>query len=78
TATIRALNGLGRSSRIYPGQILEIRGSSDYISHRIKRGETLSTIARKYSTSIAKIMAHNNIDNPHQISIGSRLRIYTR
>ena len=78
TATIRALNGLGRSSRIYPGQILEIRGSSDYISHRIKRGETLSTIARKYSTSIAKIMAHNNIDNPNQISVGYRLRIYTR
>jgi LysM repeat protein len=78
TASIRRLNGLGRSSRIYPGQLLVVsaENSADYIVHKVRRGETLSRIAKKYRTTIAKILAVNNISNPDQLRIGERLKIY--
>ncbi|MEW5994797.1 MAG: LysM peptidoglycan-binding domain-containing protein, partial [Candidatus Zixiibacteriota bacterium] len=61
TANLRRLNDLGRSSRIYPGQILVVSGADgpDFVMHTVRRGETLSRIARKYRTSIAGIMAAN-------------------
>lgn len=78
TSYLRQLNGLGRSSRIYPGQILKVTGNAGgYVTHKVRRGETLGLIARKYRTTIAKIMAQNNIENPDQIQVGYSLRIYT-
>ena len=78
TASIRRLNGLGRSSRIYPGQLLIVsaENSPNYIVHKVRRGETLSRIAKKYRTTIAKILAVNNISNPDQLRVGERLKIY--
>jgi membrane-bound lytic murein transglycosylase D len=78
TTSIRRLNGLGRSSRIYPGQLLIVsdEGSPDYVIHKVRRGETLSRIAKKYRTTIAKILAANNISNPDQLQVGERLKIY--
>jgi len=77
TGKIRSLNGLGRSSRIYPGQVLKVAGGGvDYIIHRVTRGETLGSIARKYRTSIARIRANNNIDDPDLLQVGERLKIF--
>lgn len=76
TTTIRRLNDLGRSSRIYPGQNLKVSSNVNYTTHRVRRGETLSSIARKYRTSIARIRANNNIDDPDQLQIGTNLKIY--
>ena len=77
TGKIRGLNGLGRSSRIYPGQKLTIVGGDvNYIIHKVRRGETLAAIARKYSTTVARIRANNNIDNPDLLRIGETLKIY--
>ncbi len=78
TASIRRLNGLGRSSRIYPGQLLIVNAenSLDYVIHKVRRGETLSRIAKKYRTTIAKILAVNNIPDPNQLRVGERLKIY--
>ncbi len=77
TGQIRQLNGLGRSSRIYPGQVLNVAGGTvKYIVHRVKRGETLGAIARKYRTTIARIRANNNIDDPNKLRIGERLKIF--
>ncbi|MEW6412983.1 MAG: LysM peptidoglycan-binding domain-containing protein [Candidatus Zixiibacteriota bacterium] len=77
TSQIRRLNGLGRSSRIYPGQVLKV-ASDDvrYVIHRVARGETLGAIARRYNTTIARIRANNNIDDPDRLNIGETLRIY--
>lgn len=77
TAKIRRLNGLGRSSRIYPGQVLIVSAeeASDYVIHKVRRGETLTRIARKYRTSITKILAANNISDPDQLRVGERLKI---
>ncbi|MBU8932717.1 MAG: LysM peptidoglycan-binding domain-containing protein [candidate division Zixibacteria bacterium] len=80
TSQIRRLNGLGRSSRIYPGQELIVSGGSSsgskYIVHKVRRGETLDRIARKYSTSIKRIVQANNLRNPNKLRVGDKLKIY--
>jgi LysM repeat protein len=79
TGRIRALNNLGRSSRIYPGQVLKIAGSvPKYVIHQVRRGDTMSKIARRYRTSIARIMANNGKTNPDELIVGEVLKIYTQ
>ena len=80
TSGLRKLNGLGRSSRIYPGQILKVSGSagSNYVVYKVRRGDSLSRIAKKYRTSIARILAVNHLDDPDNIRAGQELRIKVR
>ncbi|HUV30230.1 MAG TPA: LysM peptidoglycan-binding domain-containing protein [Acidobacteriota bacterium] len=80
TGRIRRLNSLGRSSRIYPGQELTVEagGEADYVIHQVKRGETLSRIALRYRTTIARILAVNNLVDPDAIQIGDKLKIYVK
>lgn len=79
TSTIRKLNGLGRSSRIYPGQILVVKfgeSNSNYVIHQVKRGESLGVIAKNYRTTINSIINSNNITNPDQLRVGEKIKIY--
>lgn len=46
-----------------------------YTEHVVRRGETLSVIARKYRTSVAAIQRANNIKNPHRLSKGQHLLV---
>ncbi|MFQ5751452.1 MAG: transglycosylase SLT domain-containing protein, partial [bacterium] len=43
--------------------------------HKVRSGERLSIIARKYRVSLKDLMAVNNIDNPHLIYAGQNLQI---
>lgn len=79
TAKIRQLNGLSRSSRIYPGQILTVSGSAsggDYVVHKVRRGETLSRIAQKYRVKMSRIISTNDISDPDELRVGMKLKIY--
>lgn len=49
-----------------------------YTTHRVRRGETLSHIARKYRTSISKIARLNRIRNSSRIRVGQRLKVPLR
>ncbi len=49
--------------------------ASGTIYHRVRRGETLGTIARKYGVSQKNLMKWNGIKNPNRISEGQRLKI---
>jgi membrane-bound lytic murein transglycosylase D len=49
-----------------------------FVYHRVQRGETLSTIARRYRTSVAKIMWANNLKSASYIVAGKRLKIPQR
>jgi membrane-bound lytic murein transglycosylase D len=49
-----------------------------FVYHRVKRGETLSTIARKYHTSVKKIMWANNLKRSSYIVAGKKLKIPQR
>jgi LysM repeat protein len=43
--------------------------------HVVKKGETLSSIARKYNTTVASLKKLNAIKNERRIIAGSRLRV---
>jgi len=49
-----------------------------YVTHRVKRGETLSGIARKYRTSVSAIMARNHLRSRSYLKTGWKLKIPTR
>ncbi|MCP4567693.1 MAG: LysM peptidoglycan-binding domain-containing protein [FCB group bacterium] len=78
TATIRRLNGLSRSGRIYVGQKLLVTGSGgsgEFFTYRVKRGDTLGKIARAFGTSISSLKRLNGIKNANRLSVGHRLKI---
>lgn len=45
------------------------------MTHTVKRGETLSGIARKYDTTVGALVAHNGIKNPNVIQVGQLINI---
>jgi len=45
------------------------------VSHRVARGESLSTIARRYGTSVNTLVALNGLSNRHRIRAGQQLRL---
>jgi membrane-bound lytic murein transglycosylase D len=49
-----------------------------YVIHRVRRGQTLSVIARRYGTSVRAIMRTNNLRSANRIREGQRLRIPVR
>ncbi len=46
--------------------------------HIVKKGETLSSIARKYGTTAAALASYNHISNINAIQIGQRIKIPAR
>jgi membrane-bound lytic murein transglycosylase D len=51
---------------------------SAYVKHRVRKGESLSVIARRYRTSVRAIMAMNGLKSRHFIRAGWKLKIPTR
>jgi membrane-bound lytic murein transglycosylase D len=49
-----------------------------YVVHRVRRGETLSTLAVRYRTSIGRIMDANNLRSGRIIRAGQKLKIPLR
>jgi membrane-bound lytic murein transglycosylase D len=49
-----------------------------YVKHRVRKGESLSVIARRYRTSVRAIMAMNGLRSRHYIKAGWKLKIPTR
>ena len=45
------------------------------ITYTVKKGDTLSAIAKKYGTTYQKIAKDNNIANPNLIKVGQKLKI---
>lgn len=49
--------------------------TNEYINVVIKRGDTLSGLARRYNTTVQELVNLNNIQNPNLIYAGQTLRI---
>jgi membrane-bound lytic murein transglycosylase D len=45
------------------------------VTHRVRKGETLSTIARRYGTSVKSIMRTNRLKSSRTIQVGWKLKI---
>jgi LysM repeat protein len=84
-AIVRA-NGLANPRYIVAGQRLSIPGggavsgggvqpSSGGTTYVVRRGDTLSSIASRYGTTIGALASANNLANPRLIHAGQRLRI---
>jgi hypothetical protein len=54
----------------------DVEGRSEpTIIHTIKKGETLSQIAKKYKVNLEKIASWNNISNPDLLVVGKKITI---
>ncbi|TYU88919.1 LysM peptidoglycan-binding domain-containing protein [Listeria monocytogenes] len=80
--TLAQINGLSAPYIIYPGQRLNIVGSTielpkliNHITHKVKAGETLSGIAAKYGTSYQALAQLNGLSNPNLIYVGQQLMV---
>jgi membrane-bound lytic murein transglycosylase D len=51
---------------------------NQYVRHRVRSGETLSTIAAKYQTSVRRIMQANNLTRSNYIVAGKTLKVPLR
>jgi membrane-bound lytic murein transglycosylase D len=49
-----------------------------YAYHRVRRGETLSHLARRYHTSVRAIMEANNLRSANYVRVGQKLKIPAR
>ncbi|MCS7038137.1 MAG: LysM peptidoglycan-binding domain-containing protein [Anaerolineae bacterium] len=76
-ADIVRVNGIANPNRIFPGQMLCIPEPplTCQAIHVVRRGETLSAIARHYGVRVADIVRANGIRNPNRIFPGQRLCI---
>ena len=62
------LSNINRILRLNPALV-------DFVKHRVKSGDTLSRIARRYHTSITNIMLANNLQRASYIVSGKTLKI---
>lgn len=91
--TVRAIqdaNGMGRRTTIYAGRTLQIPARDfpedhladlhyeDGIQHRVRKGEFLGEIARRYGVTVPQLQSANGISNPSRIHPGDLLTIPTR
>jgi membrane-bound lytic murein transglycosylase D len=83
---ILALNNLRSRHRIRAGQVLVLPGDPPAANirretppadgiYRVRRGDTVSIIARRFGVSESELVAHNDLRNRHRIAIGQSLKI---
>lgn len=73
-----ALNGISNPNLIYAGSTLRIPeadGTGTPVYYTIKPGDTLSSIAAKYGTTVNALASLNGIKNPNLIYAGQKIRI---
>lgn len=86
-AQLRSWNRLPKSGMIRVGQKLKVSSGSAGSSrsagsvtaaagtHLVRRGDTLSSIARRYGTSVQALQDLNNLSSPRALKAGQRIKI---
>jgi len=67
--------------QVHPAMVLRIRENPPppkYLAHRIRRGDSLTSLARRYNTTVNAIQAANSMGRATRIRIGQQLQIPTR
>lgn len=83
-ARLRALNGMGNSNAIHPGNVIkvkELKKSSDknakkdkFTIHKVKKGEGLWDIARQYKVTVEDLVRWNNLKNT-KVKPGDKIKV---
>ena len=86
--TLLALNNISTDSILRPGQVLKLQpdfglnGSEQQgirlqlVQHQVRRGDTLSQIARRYNVKLADLTLWNDIDETSTLMPGQQLLIH--
>ena len=74
-STLAMLNGLSRPYLIRPGQVLDVAQPMSLRHYRVKRGDTLGRVARRFRTTVSALAALNNLRAPYLIRTGQTLVI---
>jgi membrane-bound lytic murein transglycosylase D len=82
-------NGISTKATLHPGQRLAVRppasggvttlaqnGSTRQIAYQVRRGDTLSSIARRFDVSVGQLQAWNGMQGRTGIRTGQRLTIH--
>ncbi len=77
-AQIHAKDSLYLKEYINPAVVRRAQSTMGNTIHRVKSGDTLGAIARKYRVTVRQIMVWNGLKSADRISIGQRLRIESR
>lgn len=59
---------------IMPGMVITVTGDDDYY-HTVRKGDTLSSIAKKHNTTWKKLAELNKLKNPNLIYPGQKLKV---
>lgn len=80
---IARINKIKNVNLIYPGQVFEIVSNSNNsinpsnkIAYKVKKGDCLWNIARRYGVSVNNLVRWNNIKNRNLIYVGQIINIY--
>ena len=82
-AALQRLNGIKNAALIRVGKKLRVSADSPgkakarYVKHRVRRGQTLGSIARHYGTKVSILKRLNGVKNVRRLQIGQVLRIPT-
>ena len=87
-AALKRLNGISNPHVVQAGEVVRIPRAGAgtamasasaterrYIQHRVRRGQTLALIAKKYGTSVGALRQHNRIANPGQLRAGQLIKV---
>lgn len=88
TSALASANGVRNPDSVRVGQKLTIPGATRVASaaptaaavpaartYTVRRGDTLSSIARRHGVSLGELLAANNLASPGQIRAGQKLRV---
>jgi membrane-bound lytic murein transglycosylase D len=86
---LASLNGMEPGDTLKAGRKLKLRGSSssgaasapvagtgEQVTYTVRRGDTLSHIARRFSVSVAQLLSWNGLNKSDQLMPGQRLVMY--
>ena len=76
--SIIAKDSLYLKEYLNPGAVAKKMAESTTIYYRVKKGDTLGAIAKRYRVTVKQLMTWNKIRSANSLSIGQRLRIEKR
>ena len=59
-------------------KLVRVAGKGGFKRHKVKRGETMVSIAHRYNISVSTLMAYNNLSGKKGPRVGQRLKVPVR